>query len=123
MVPEAHDFTACLNLEQSIFFQVENKSEPYISVIYQLPVLVIGSPMPARAIKLLKDPRWRATLLHTPLAQAGKKACFLSELLTGGAAQLHTGPGRGLGRERAGPGGRGQQGRAAESPERSLGDT
>lgn len=80
---------------------MENKSEPYISVIYQLLVLAIGSPMPARAIKLLRDPRWRATPLYTPLSQAGKKTCFVSELLNSGAA-VH------MPREGAGPDSGGQ---------------
>lgn len=76
---------------------MENKSEPYISVIYQLLVLAIGSPMPARAIKLLRDPQWRATPLYTPLSQAGKKTCFVSELLNSRAAC--TCPERGLDRQ------------------------
>lgn len=45
----------------------------------------IGSRVPARAVKLLRDPRWRATPLYTVLSQAGKKTCVVSELLHGGA--------------------------------------
>lgn len=48
---------------------MENKSEPYISVIYQLLVLAIGSPMPARAIKLLRDPPVEGnTIIHSTLS-------------------------------------------------------
>lgn len=54
-------------------------------------MLAIGSRMPARAIKLLKDRRWRATPLYTALSQAGKKTCLVSELLhRGAAAAAHT---------------------------------
>lgn len=54
----------------------------------------IGSRMPARAIKLLKDPRWRATPLYTELSQAGRKTCLVSELLNRGAAAAAHTPGR-----------------------------
>lgn len=76
----------------------------------------IGSRMPARAIKLLTDPQWRATPLYTGLSQAGRKPCLVSEPLHGGAPQLRTHPDRG----RAGTGRRaeGQAGARAE-----LGDT
>lgn len=47
----------------------------------------IGFPMPATAIKLLKDPRWRATPLYTALLQARKKTCLMSELLSRCVAQ------------------------------------
>lgn len=68
--------------------------------------------MPARAIKLLKDRRWRATPLYTVLSQAGKKTCLVSELLhRGAAAAAHTPRERGVGRDCKE--GRGKSGRRA----------
>lgn len=62
----------------------------------------IGSPTPARAIKLLKAPWWRAAPLYTALTgRQGKKTCLVSELLSRGAAPDAQMPGeRRVGREK-----------------------
>lgn len=80
-------------------------------------MLAIGCPVPAGAIKPLKDARWRATLLPTLLSQAGKETCFLSELLERRALAAAQIPPRG---------GRAERGGGAQQEERgdgSLGDT
>lgn len=82
-------------------------------------MLAIGCPVPAGAIKPLKDARWRATLLPTLFSQAGKETCFLSELLERRAFAAAQIPPREGGRaERGGSGG--QQ---KAHGDRSLGDT
>ena len=81
-------------------------------------MLAIGSPMPARAIKLLKDPGWRATPLYTLLSQAGKKTCFMSELLNRRAATAAQIPGERAGPESGGQDWKGGQRQAAERERR-----
>lgn len=62
--------------------------------------------MPARAIKLLKDPRWRATPLYTLLSQAGgERPAPCQSCLTEGLLLLTRRPGKVVGRTRRREGG------------------